>query len=252
MYKLLKSLVISSFFFNPLLSAQDSGNMSFFVTSKGLGKGANLGGLQGADQHCQSLAASVGAGGKIWRAYLSTNEIYRDSAMETGSGHHDVNGVTVWDKADSKTAIQGEIAVNARDRIGSGPWYNAKGILIAKDINDLHSDLNKINKENALTESGELVNGQGDRPNMHDILTGSMVNGMSFPGNQETTCRNWTNNRPGSSAVVGHHDRIQGDYYLGGGDIPTSWNSSHYTLGCGQTDLQKAGGGGLFYCFATE
>ncbi len=193
-------------------SAQDS-SMSFFLTSKGPGDGANLGGLAGADAHCQVLAESAGAGGKTWRAYLSTN---------------------------------GGDANNARDRIGSGPWTSANGVQVASDIADLHSDSNKLSKENSISESGDVINGRGDSPNRHDILTGSNLDGTALSDDQDHTCRNWTYNGSDGSAQVGHHDRT------GGGANPTSWNSAHGSRGCGQSDLQGTGGDGLYYCFATD
>ena len=186
--------------------------MSFFITSEGPGDGANLGGLSGADEHCASLAGD----GREWRAYLSAG------------------------------ATDGEAAVNARDRIGDGPWFNAKGVQVAKDVDELHSDSNNINKETALDEDGELVNGRGDTPNMHDILTGSGSRGTAFDDGEDHTCSNWTSNSSDGSAQVGHHDR------QGGGPDPTSWNSAHGSRGCSQEDLQGTGGNGLFYCFATD
>jgi hypothetical protein len=199
------------------LGIGSGGGMSFFVTSAGSGKGADLGGLAGADNICQMLAQGVGAGGKTWRAYLST---------------------------------QGAGAVNARDRIGSGPWQNAKGVVIAKDLNELHGT-NNINKQTALTEKGEMVNGRGDTPNMHDILTGSQPNGTAFAAGDDRTCGNWTKSGQGS-AMVGHHDR-QG---LRDDDASKSWNSSHTSRGpgggCSQNDLKSTGGNGLFYCFASK
>lgn len=195
--------------------AEDAPGMSFFITSAGPGNGADLGGLEGADQHCQALAEAVGAGDRTWRAYLST------------------------------TATDTEEAVNARDRIGEGPWYNAEGVLIAQDVEELHSDDNNLDKQTALTESGEMVNGRGDDPNMHDILTGSQLDGTAFSGEEDTTCQNWTSSDSGS-ARVGHHDR------QGGGQHPTSWNSAHGSSGCSQSDLQGTGGNGLFYCFAAN
>src|SRR4029453_12216816 len=155
--------------------AQDTG-LSFFITSAGPGDGANLGGLSGADQHCQKLAAAAGAGSRTWRAYLSTS------------------------------AADGKPAVNARDRIGSGPWYNAKKVMIAKDVAELHGEKNNLTKETQLTEKGEVVNGRGDTPNRHDILTGSQLDGTAFAAGDDTTCRNWSSNGEGS-AQVGHHDR---------------------------------------------
>jgi hypothetical protein len=191
------------------------GDMTFFVTSAGSGKGGDLGGLAGADQRCQMLAQAAGAGGRTWRAYLST---------------------------------QGPGAVNARDRIGSGPWQNAKGVVIAKDASELHGT-NNITKQTALTEKGEVVNGRGDTPNMHDILTGSQPDGTAFAAGQDRTCGNWTKSGQGA-AMVGHHDR-QG---LRDDDASRSWNSSHPSRGadggCSQNDLRSTGGNGLFYCFA--
>jgi hypothetical protein len=192
-------------------------DMSFFVTSAGPGKGGDLGGIAGADQQCQRLAQAAGAAGKTWRAYLST---------------------------------QGPGAVNARDRIGSGPWRNAKGIVIAKDLAELHGT-NNLSKQTALTEKGETVNGGGDSPNMHDILTGSQPDGTAFATGEDRTCGNWTKSGQGA-ATVGHHDR-QG---LGTDDASKSWNSSHTSRGpdggCSQNDLRSTGGNGLFYCFATK
>jgi len=186
--------------------------MSFFITSAGPGKGADLGGLAGADRHCHALADAVGAGKLQWRAYLST--------LPQG----------------------GAPAVNARDRIGSGPWFNAKGVKIADNVADLHSDNNKLTKQNSLTETGTVVNGRGDQPNMHDILTGSNLDGTAYTAEGYTNCGNWTSSGEGS-ARVGHHDRV------GGGDNPTSWNSAHNSRGCSQENLQSTGGNGLFYCF---
>ncbi|HEY8555312.1 MAG TPA: hypothetical protein VIL43_12335 [Burkholderiales bacterium] len=187
--------------------------MTFFVTSAGPGKGADLGGLEGADRHCSRLAERVGAGGRTWRAYLST----------TGSG-----------------------GVNARDRIGRGPWRNARGVVIARDVDELHGD-NNINKQTALTEHGEIVGGRGDAPNRHDILTGSTPDGRAFSEGQDTTCGNWTSSGEGS-AIVGHHDRMGLR-----DDAPSrSWNSSHPTRGCSQEALRSTGGDGLFYCFAAD
>ena len=192
--------------------AQDV-RMSFFITSAGPGNGADLGGIAGADRHCQSLAEAVGAGNRTWRAYLST------------------------------TASGGQAAVNARDRIGEGPWYNANGVLVARDINELHGDNNNLTKETVLTEKGDEVSGRGDRPNRHDILTGSQSDGTAFSGDMDTTCQNWTSHG-GGRARVGHHDRT------GGGDDGSSWNSAHGSRGCSQDNLQGTGGDGLFYCFA--
>jgi hypothetical protein len=189
--------------------------MSFFITSAGPGDGANLGGLAGADRQCQALAAAAGAGDRTWRAYLSA------------------------------AASDGQPAVHARDRIGSGPWFNARGVQVASSVDDLHSDANKLSKENSLTEKGEVVNGRGDTPNRHDILTGSGLDGRLAAGDADTTCGNWTNNGEGS-AMLGHHDR------QGGGTNPTSWNAAHGSRGCSQENLRGSGGDGLFYCFAVR
>ncbi|HXV25364.1 MAG TPA: lectin [Alphaproteobacteria bacterium] len=193
-----------------------SSDVSFFVTSIGPGKGADLGGLEGADRHCQALAETVGSG-KTWRAYLST---------------------------------QGADPVNARDRIGNGPWVNAGGVTIASDLAELHSQ-NNITKQTALTEKGEVVNGRGDTPNMHDILTGSQPDGTAFPEGEDRTCGNWTSSGQGA-AMVGHSDRIG----LNDTAAAKSWNSSHPSRGsdggCSQNDLRSTGGNGLFYCFAAN
>lgn len=194
--------------------------MTFFVTSVGKGNGANLGGLSGADAHCAALADAVGAklpDGRAWRAYLSAVA------------------------ADGKS-------INARDRIGAGPWHNAKGALIAKDVPDLHGDIirdrNQVNKVYALSEKGLPVNGVGDTPNQHDMLTGSDSEGRGLPGTADTSCNNWTSDSATGSAMVGHHDRT------GGGS--TSWNAAHPSRGCGQANLVSTGGAGLFYCFAAN
>ena len=197
-------------------SAASSSPMSFFVTSAGSGKGADLGGLSGADQICQKLAASAGAGGQTWRAYLSTS----------------ANGMAT--------------AVNARDRIGRGPWQNAKGVVIAKDVETLHG-ANLINKDTALTEKGDRVNGRSDKPNLHDILTGSQADGRAFSGDKDMTCSNWTSSGTGA-AMVGHHDRTGLDQ----SPPALSWNSSHPSRGCSQEALAATGGGGLLYCFAAK
>ena len=198
------------------ISAQNADpQMSFFIVSSGPGNGADLGGLAGADGRCQMLARSVGVGNRTWRAYLSA----------TPSG--------------------GQAAVNARDRIGSGPWYNPRGVQIARDIDDLHSDSNNLTKDTQLNELGQKVNGREDSPNRHDILTGSQLDGTAFSGSEDTTCRSWTSSGEGS-ARVGHHDRT------GGGENPSSWNSAHGSRGCSQEDLQGSGGDGLFYCFAID
>jgi len=185
--------------------------ISFFITSAGPGDGANLGGLAGADAHCSKLASAAGSTGRTWRAYLSAS----------ASGN--------------------QPAVNARDRIGRGPWQNAKGVAVAQNVDDLHSANNKLGKENSLTEKGGMVNGRGDTPNTHDILTGSDMDGRLPMG--ATNCNNWTSNGAGA-ANVGHHDR------QGGGTNPTSWNFAHASNGCSQMNLVATGGAGLFYCFA--
>ncbi|MBK7052948.1 MAG: hypothetical protein IPH54_21015 [Rhodoferax sp.] len=196
-----------------------TGPMGFFITSAGPGNGADLGGLAGADAHCQKLASTAGAGARTWRAYLSTG----------------------WT---STTPV-----VNARDRIGKGPWFNAKGVQIASDVDNLHS-ANNLTKTSALDEKGEMVNGRGDTPNRHDILTGSRADGTAFssaPGMPEMTCGEWKKSGDGS-AMTGHHDRIG----LATDAWSTSWNSSHNTVGCSQQALTKTGGAGLFYCFAAD
>lgn len=202
---------------------QAAPNMSFFITSAGSGKGADLGGLAGADAHCQKLAAAVGAGSKTWRAYLSVPPTFPSSANPAGVP-----------------------SVNARDRIGKGPWHNAKGELIARDLDHLHNG-NQINKQTALDEKGQIVPGRGDKPNEHDILTGSRADGTAFAPQTDTTCKAWTSSTEGS-AVVGHHDRI--------GPLPEnwakSWNFSHQSAGCSQEALIRTGGAGRFYCFAAE
>ena len=200
----------------PALAQQ--ANMTFFVTSVGSGKGADLGGLAGADKHCQELAQSAGAGGKTWHAYLST---------------------------------QGGGAVNARDRIGKGPWMNAKGVVVATSVDDLHSANNKLNKQNNLSEKGEVINGRGDKPNKHDIVTGSTPDGKAFPADKDMTCKNYTSSTQGS-VMLGHNDR-QG---LADDEANRSWNSSHPSRGaeggCSQADLVSTGGAGLLYCFAVN
>jgi len=196
--------------------AQQS-NMTFFVTSQGPGNGADLGGLAGADRHCQSLAQAAGAGGKTWHAYLST---------------------------------QGDGAVNARDSIGKGPWTNAKGVVIAKDLDELHGQ-NNLTKQTALSEKGEVINGRGDTPNRHDILTGSTSEGKAFPPGEDRTCKNYTSSTQGA-VMVGHSDRTG----LDTSPPMLSWNSSHPSRGpgggCSQADLRSTGGDGLLYCFAAN
>jgi hypothetical protein len=201
-------------------SRAQQAEMSFFVTSVGPGKGADLGGLAGADRHCQQLAQAAGAGNHTWHAYLSTQ------------------------------AANGQPAVNARDRIGKGPWRNSKGVVIAADVDQLHGSSN-LTKQSALTEKGEVVNGRGDTPNRHDALTGTQPDGRAFPPGDDNTCRNWTSSTQGA-AMVGHIDR-QG---LRDDDASHSWNSSHLSRGpdggCSQADLRSTGGDGLFYCFAAN
>jgi hypothetical protein len=206
-------------------SAPPTGPMSFFITSVGSGKGADLGGLAGADAHCQKLAAAsgvAGAGARTWRAYLSVAPTF---ATQTAP------------------AVP---AVNARDRIGNGPWFNAKGQLIARNLDHLHNG-NNLSKDSALDEKGAIVKGRGDTPNEHDILTGSRADGTAFAPQQDTTCKAWTSSTDGS-AIVGHHDRI--------GPLPEnwakSWNFSHPSVGCSQEALIRTGGAGRFYCFASN
>jgi len=198
--------------------AQSQNAMTFFVTSAGPGKGADLGGLEGADRHCQTLAQAAGAGGKTWHAYLST---------------------------------QGAGAVNAKDRIGRGPWLNAKGVAVAKDVADLHGASNNLNKDTALSEKGDVINGRGDTPNRHDILTGSQSDGTAFPAGEDRTCGNYTKSGAGA-VMVGHHDRKG----LNESAPMLSWNSSHPSRGpdggCSQSDLKSTGGDGLLYCFAAQ
>ncbi len=199
-------------------SAQAQQNsMTFFVTSAGKGNGADLGGLDGADAHCQTLAKSVGSSQSNWRAYLST------------------------------TAPGGDAGVSARDRIGKGPWHNAKGVMVAKSVDDLHSDASNVTKMTALTEKGDAVSGRGDTVNTHDILTGSDPSGRFSTAGGDTTCGNWTKSGEGS-AIVGHHDRIglKDSWHM------KSWNSSHGSRGCSQDALKGSGGAGLLYCFAAN
>jgi hypothetical protein len=192
--------------------------MTFFITSTGSGKGADLGGLAGADRHCQALAAAVGAGKRTWRAYLSA------------------------------TAEGGKPAVNARDRIGKGPWYSQDGRLIARNVQELHEGVNNINSMTALTEKGDQVKTSSNPPNMHDILTGSQPNGMALAGDPgKTTCGNWTQSGEGA-AMVGHHNRLG----IGDGESQRSWNASHLSRGCSQDNLRSSGGAGLIYCFAAR
>lgn len=197
-----------------------SSNVTFFATSTGIGNGANLGGLAGADNHCQTLAQAAGAGARTWRAYLSTQE------------------------------ADGKPAVNARDRIGKGPWQNSRGIVIAKDVAELHG-ANNLTKQTVLTEKGDVINGIGDKPNRHDMLTGSQPDGTAFAAGEDRTCKNWTSSTQGS-AMLGHADRKG----LRDDDASKSWNSSHPSRGpeggCSQADLRSTGGDGLMYCFAAN
>jgi hypothetical protein len=198
-----------------------SANTTFFVTSAGPGKGGDLGGLEGADKHCATLATAAGATAKTWHAYLSTQ------------------------------AADGKPAVNARERIGKGPWQNSKGVVIAKDVADLHSASNNLTKQTALSEKGEVINGRGDTPNRHDALTGSQPDGTAFAAGEDRTCKNWTSSTQGA-AMVGHIDRIG----LRDDDASKSWNSSHPSRGpdggCSQGDFKSTGGDGLLYCFAAD
>lgn len=206
-------------------SHADQSKMTFFITSAGPGNGADLGGLDGADAHCNKLAKAAGSKRSDWKAYLSVS-----ARVDRSSGKPRV--------------IPG---VNARDRIGDGPWHNAKGMLIARNLHDLHSNNNWINRRNGLDENGNPVNGRGDKPNRHDILTGSDPSGRYSTAGADTTCSAWTSSDKGS-AIVGHHDRagLSMDWHM------LSWNSAHGTAGCGQDDLRKTGGDGLFYCFHAD
>ena len=213
--------VLFSLSFAASVHAQAASDTSFFITSAGSGKGGDLGGLDGADKHCQTLAQVAGAGSKTWHAYLSTQ------------------------------AADGKPAVNAKDRIGAGPWKNAKGETVATSVADLHSPNNKLTKQTALNEKGQPVNGRGDQPNQHDILTGSQPDGTAFPAGEDRTCQNWSSSTQGA-AMVGHHDRMG----LRDDEPSKSWNSSHPSRGqeggCSQDALKGTGGAGLFYCFATK
>jgi hypothetical protein len=201
----------------PAAAQAQQASMTFFVTSVGKGNGADLGGLDGADAHCQALARAAGSTNTNWRAYLSTS------------------------------LPGGDAGVSARDRIGKGPWQNAKGAVIAKSVEDLHSDSNNITKQTALTEKGETVSGRGDQVNMHDMLTGSDPQGRFSTAGGDTTCGNWTKSGEGS-AIVGHHDRtgLKDTWHM------KSWNSSHGSRGCSQDNLKSTGGAALFYCFAAN
>jgi len=212
------------FSFTPIMSLAGEGKtMSFFVTSVGLGKGGDLGGIEGADKHCQSLATAAGAGKRTWHAYLSTQA----------------------------TSFKDTNAQQARNRIGKGPWYNAKGVMVAKNVNDLHSAKNNLTKETTLDEKGNLVNGRTEKPNLHDMMTGSRPDGTNFapsPPFPDRTCGNWTRSGKEGSAMLGHHDRVgpNNDSWA------TSWNSAHPTLGCDPESVKATGGDALFYCFAVK
>jgi hypothetical protein len=221
---LLASVAVTGAVFSLGVQAQQN-DMTFFITSAGPGNGADLGGLEGADAHCAKLAEAAGSELTNWQAYLSV------------SPKIDRSG-------DSAKVIPG---VNARDRIGNGPWHNANGDLIASDVNDLHSSNNAISKSTGLDENGNVVNARGDNPNRHDILTGSDPNGMYSTAGGDTTCDGWTSSGEGS-AIVGHHDRagLSQDWHM------LSWNSAHGSAGCGQDDLPRTGGDGLFYCFHAD
>ena len=197
--------------------ANPDAKMGFFITSAGLGKGGDLGGLAGADKHCQDLAEAVGAGDRAWRAYLSTQ------------------------------AAGGQAAVNARDRIGKGPWYNYGGVLIASNLEELHGQANKIGKQTGLTEKGATVNGRGDSPNQHDMLTGTHADGSAYSPDADMTCANWTSSSAGK-AMLGHHDR----HGVAGNIDSNSWVEAHASSGCGQSSLIATGGNGYFYCFASD
>jgi hypothetical protein len=209
------SVALLTLGFNVNAQAQAS-DMTFFVTSVGSGKGADFGGLEGADKHCQTLAAAAGAGSRTWHAYLSA------------------------------APIQGSPAVNARDRIGSGPWKNAKGVVIANNVAELHG-ANNLTKQTALTEKGETISGRGDTPNKHDVLTGSQADGTAYKDSDDHTCGNWTKSGEGI-AQVGHHDRMG----LKDDEPSRSWNSSHPSRGCSDDALRSTGGAGLLYCFAVK
>ena len=227
MHAVLAALALSAVSGSAALAPQNP--MTFFVTSAGPGDGANLGGLAGADKQCQTLAAAVGAGNRTWHAYLSTQ------------------------------ASAGQPAVNARDRIGKGPWANVKGTIIAHDLAELHGDTlaqarvgNNLSRMTALTEKGERINGMGDTPpNRHDMLTGSQPDGTAYPPGMDRTCRNWTSNS-GDSAQLGHFDRTGGGGTPPPTAFPMSWNSAHESKGCSQANLITTGGNGYFYCFAIE
>ena len=212
------SIAMSTVMVQAQQNEEEQPPMTFFVTSVGTGNGANLGGLDGADQHCQKLAEAAGSTDQTWRAYLSTQE------------------------------SDGEPAVNARDRIGNGPWHNAKGVQIGANLDSLHYDNSNINYAGALNENGNTINsgGMGNTPNRHDILTGSKLDGTAFPPTEDMTCSNWTSGDDAGAAFVGHHDRFRRT------TPGSSWNSVHKSRGCSQDKLKASGGDGLFYCFASD
>ena len=212
------SIAMSTVMVQAQQNAEEQPPMTFFVTSVGTGNGANLGGLEGADQHCQTLAEAAGSTDQIWRAYLSTQ------------------------------ASDGQPAVNARDRIGNGPWHNAKGVQIGANLDSLHYDNSNINYAGALNENGNTINsgGMGNTPNRHDILTGSQLDGTAFPPTEDMTCSNWTSGDEAGAAFVGHQDRFRRT------TPGSSWNSVHKSRGCSQDKLKASGGDGLFYCFVSD
>jgi hypothetical protein len=223
---MLVGLALAGFGLTVTAQAQSVKEMTFFVTSTGPGNGGNLGGIAGADAHCAKLAEAAGSTQTDWRAYLSVRPI-----IDRSSGR--------------PVMSQG---INARDRIGKGPWQNVKGVVIAKSVADLHSPSNNIDIETALNEKGQPINGRGQDPNRHDILTGSDPQGLYSTAGGDTTCDNWTSSADNGSAIVGHHDRAGLDKQWSS----LSWNSSHGSRGCGATDLPKSGGDGLFYCFVVN
>ena len=223
---ILGGLALAGFGLTAMAQAQSAKEMTFFLTSVGPGNGGSLGGIEGADAHCAKLAEAAGSTQANWRAYLSVKPI-----VDRSSGR--------------PVMSQG---INARDRIGKGPWKNVKGVVIAKSLDDLHSSSNNINIETALSEQGQPINGRGQKPNRHDILTGSDPEGRYSTAGGDTTCGNWTSNSEKGSAIVGHHDRAGLDKQWSS----LSWNSSHGTLGCGAQDFPKSGGDGLFYCFVAN
>lgn len=222
----LAGLALAGFSLTAAAQAQGAKAMTFFLTSAGPGDGGNLGGIAGADAHCEKLAMAAGSTRKNWHAYLSVTPIV--------------------DRSSGKPVVSA--GVNARERIGKGPWKNAKGDVVATSVSNLHSPSNKINIKTALSEKGEPIQGRTEKPNRHDILTGSDPQGWYSTAGGDTTCSNWTSNSDKGSAIVGHHDRAGLDKQWNS----LSWNSSHGSRGCGAQDLPKSGGDGLFYCFAAR